>query len=401
MSGERYTQIKRPVSRLTEKLLGWFSWIFLLILTVITMFIALVSFSNDTSIQNLENSMNSNELIQQILTNNSLNTTQFVIWLQNGVWAIIVYFIVCLLISFLALISMNMRILSGFLFLIASIITLPLVLLFVTLIIPIFFFIIAIMMFARKSKVETVPMMYGPSHGYENQYYPRDEYDDRYYGSNRNINDDYDYDDHNQYNDYDEDYVESPPKTKKYERRTRRKKPYYNDDIDSNYRDNNYDETTIRKDEEQDLATDTEEDKYNQYPKRAITGEYQSDADDVEATGVLSRQAKYNKKANKKSQFDNTSDEESYDFAENVVDTEPKVDKREEKAQRKREKAELKAKKKEKRKAYNQRMKERRKNQPSAVSQRRMNYEERKQILNKDDIESEKDVNNQEEDNKN
>ena len=40
----------------------------------------------------------------------------------------------------LALISMNMRILSGFLFLIASIITLPLVLLFVTLIIPIFFF---------------------------------------------------------------------------------------------------------------------------------------------------------------------------------------------------------------------------------------------------------------------
>ena len=120
MSGERYTQIKRPVSRLTEKLLGWFSWIFLLILTVITMFIALVSFSNDTSIQNLENSMNNNELIQQILTNNSLNTTQFVIWLQNGVWAIIVYFIVCLLISFLALISMNMRILSGFLFLIAQ-----------------------------------------------------------------------------------------------------------------------------------------------------------------------------------------------------------------------------------------------------------------------------------------
>ena len=44
-------------------------------------------------------------------------------------------------------------------------------------------------------------------------------------------------------------------------------------------------------------------------------------------------------------------------------------------------------------------MKERRKIN-RAVSQRRMNYEERKQILNKDDIESEKDVNNQEEDNK-
>ena len=35
--------------------------------------------------------------------------------------AIIVYFIICLLISFLALISMNIRILSGILFLIASI----------------------------------------------------------------------------------------------------------------------------------------------------------------------------------------------------------------------------------------------------------------------------------------
>ena len=55
---------------------------------------------------------------------------------------------------------------------------------------------------------------------------------------------------------------------------------------------------------------------------------------------------------------------------------------------------------KEKRKAYNQRMKERRKINQVFVSQRRMNYEERKQILNKDDIESEKDVNNQEEDNK-
>ena len=92
MSGERYTQIKRPVSRLTEKLLGWFSWIFLLILTVITMFIALVSFSNDTSIQNLENSMNNNELIQQILTNNSLNTTQFVIWcLFHSVFAYFIF----------------------------------------------------------------------------------------------------------------------------------------------------------------------------------------------------------------------------------------------------------------------------------------------------------------------
>ena len=55
-------------------------------MTIITMFIALVSFSNDTSIQNLEATLNNNDLIQQILGNNGFNTTQFVIWLQNGIW---------------------------------------------------------------------------------------------------------------------------------------------------------------------------------------------------------------------------------------------------------------------------------------------------------------------------
>ncbi len=111
MTGEQFTQIKRPVSRLTEKVLGWLCWVMLLVLTVITMFIALVSFSNNTSIANLENTLNNNAFIQQLLAGNGYNTAQFVIWLQNGIWAIIVYFIVCLLISFLALISMNIRIL--------------------------------------------------------------------------------------------------------------------------------------------------------------------------------------------------------------------------------------------------------------------------------------------------
>ena len=79
------------------------------------MFIALVSFSNDTSIANLENTLNNNELVQQILANNDLSTTQFVIWLQNGVWAMCLFY--CLFAHLvLALISMNIRILSGLLF---------------------------------------------------------------------------------------------------------------------------------------------------------------------------------------------------------------------------------------------------------------------------------------------
>lgn len=390
MSGEQYTQVRRPVSRLAEKVLGWLSWVFLLLLTVITMFIALVSFSSETSIQNLETTLNGNDFVQQILANNSLNTTQFVIWLQNGVWAVIVYFIVCLLISFLALISMNMRILSGILFLVASVITLPLVLLFVTLIIPIFFFIIAIMMLVRKSKVETVP-----AYGYQPPYYPRDEYDrdSRYYDDDR-----YDSDGYEDYDDYEEDYDEPPRKTKKSERRTRRKQPYYNDEVDYDTRDIHHEEDQHSHFNEEERAPETEEDRYNQYPKRAVTGEYQSQTPDEESNEVLSRQAKYKQKSNRKPQYEDNHDE-SGDFADDVVETEPKVDKKEEKAQRKKEKAEIKAKKKEKRKAYNQRMKERRKNQPSAVSQRRMNYEERKQILNKDDEQPE--VNSEHDDDKN
>ena len=363
MLGEQYTQIKRPANRLTEKILGWFSWVFLLILTIVSMFIALVSFSNDTSIANLENTLNNNELVQQILANNDLSTTQFVIWLQNGIWAIIVYFIICLLISFLALISMNIRILSGILFLIASIITLPLVLLFITLIIPIFFFITAIMMFARRSKLETVPA-YGSTYDYPPYYNQRDDYDDRYYYEEEPT----------QYND-EEEYIEPPRKTKKSERRTRRKPSSYYNEREHDYEDYNH---INQNNNEQDFNDDIEEDKYNQYPKRDVTSEYQQSSNDDDTSGVLSRQRKYKYKS-KNSMPNEVNDDE------NNVETDSYIDKKEQKAQRKREKAELRAKKKEKRKAYNQRMKEKRKNQPSAVNQRRMNYEERKQILNKEE----------------
>ncbi|HEH8606147.1 TPA: DUF4064 domain-containing protein [Staphylococcus aureus] len=322
MTGEQFTQIKRPVSRLTEKVLGWLCWVMLLVLTVVTMFIALVSFSNNTSIANLENTLNNNAFIQQLLAGNGYNTTQFVIWLQNGIWAIIVYFIVCLLISFLALISMNIRILSGFLFLISAIVTIPLVLLIVTLIIPILFFIIAMMLFIRKDKVEMVAPQYyeeynGPIYDYREPVYERPQPKD--------------------------DYYDVP----KYEKELDKSNTVY--------------------DQEQ------ERDKYDQFPKRAVESEYNHDERTEEEPSVLSRQAKYKQKST-----------EELGIEDDGYYAEPEVDPKELKAQQKREKAEIKAKKKEKRKAYNQRMKERRKNQPSAVSQRRMNFEERRQIYNND-----------------
>ncbi|SUM32501.1 membrane protein [Staphylococcus gallinarum] len=32
MSGDQYTQVRRPVSRIAEKVLGWLSWIFFTII---------------------------------------------------------------------------------------------------------------------------------------------------------------------------------------------------------------------------------------------------------------------------------------------------------------------------------------------------------------------------------
>ncbi|WP_086429590.1 lipoteichoic acid stability factor AuxB [Staphylococcus cornubiensis] len=162
MAGETYTHISRPVNRLAEKILGWLSWLLLLGTTVVAMFFGLVLFSNENSIQSLENSIANNATLQELLTNNNMNATQFVIMLQNGVWAFIVYLIVCLLISFLALISMNHRIVSGLLFLLVAIVTVPLFFILV----PLFFFIIALMMFIRKDKYEVVPTYYDEGYQY-------------------------------------------------------------------------------------------------------------------------------------------------------------------------------------------------------------------------------------------
>lgn len=257
------------------------------------MFIALVSFSNDTSIANLENSLNNNELVQQILGNNDLSTTQFVIWLQNGVWAIIVYFIICLLISFLALISMNIRILSGFLFLLAAIVTIPLVLLVVTLIIPILFFIVAIMMFARKDRVETVPAYYNDDYG--QPYYDNYEYYDKRRPQSTSHNDYYeDGYNHGYYDDY-----EQPRDNKEYRntRRKRRKERQQREAYEAEHQYEPQQHDAYMNDESESHNYDETDDKYAQFPKRAVESEYKSTQQEEEEPAIMSRQAKYNKKS--------------------------------------------------------------------------------------------------------
>lgn len=390
MSGEQFTQVRRPVSRLTEKVLGWLSWIFLLLLTIATMFIALVSFSSDTSIQKLESSLNANEFAQQIFANNNLNTTQAVIWLQNGVWAIIVYLIICLLISFLALISMNIRILSGFLFLIATIVTLPLMVLFVPLIIPVLFIIVAIMMFARKDKVETVPAYY------DNGYYDRD-------AQSRHG--------------YDREPVQNDYK----QRKSNQEASYYQPaDEPSTMRRNADESTTV---DQQSTPSDEEETKdYNSLRRGGYSSEVarqvNGDPNAEEEPQVLSRQAKYNYK-NKKQQEDEVPQEDENAEADyqrgpsqeelerqeaerqqqQEEEARRKQEEAEEKARLKQERAEEKSRIKQEKKELRKRMKEKRKQQPSAVNQRRMNYEERKKMTSHDDVETEKEATDKTSDN--
>ena len=368
MSGEQFMQVKRPVSRLAEKVLGWLSWLFLLALTVITIFIALVSFSSETSIQSLEASLNNNELIQQILANNGLNTTQFVIWLQNGVWAVIVYFIVCLLISFLALISMNIRFLSGFLFLVAAVVTLPLVLLFITLIIPILFFIIAIMMFVRKDRVDTVPAYYmegyqgAPTQGYD--------YDEPVYRNQPRYSDDRD----------DQDAYEAD---NGYDRNA---KPLRRGSYDHFY---DQDHPTAAEDSVQ--ADTAEEDDDPQILSRQVKYGYKNKVkpthDEDHEDGMTEEERLEQERHQQEIEAQRQREAEEAERQRQQEAEEKARRKQEEKEAREQEKqahAEEKARRKQIKKERKQREKELRKQQPSAVNQRRMNYEERKKVVHQD-----------------
>ena len=146
---------------------------------------------------------------------------------------------------------------------------------------------------------------------------------------------------------------------------------YMNDESESH----NYDET---------------DDKYAQFPKRAVESEYKSTQQEEEEPAIMSRQAKYNKKSKKLSVMNNS---KKIIIKMKMIVTVMRMVMLTTKSHKNLklilENLRLNARKKklkfvrrkEKEKAYNKRMKERRKNQPSAVNQRRMNYEERRQMF--------------------
>lgn len=323
MTGEVYTQIRRPVNRLAEKIMGWLSWLLILGTTVIAMFFGLVLFSNENSIQNLEIELANNPTVQNILTNYNLTVTELVIQLQNGVWAFIVYLIVCLLISFLALISMNHRILSGILFLIVALITLPLIFILV----PIFFFIVALMMFGRKDRLESVPV-----------------YDAFQFEQSRPVH---------------EPQYEAQREVAQPQESTVQKKS--EDELTEQPSDTAFMSRSAKYHHKQSDATETES---------HITEE-ENHLDD---TLVKDTETEY---VDTSSHNADVNSEDNYAYTYHTQEDTAPLSKEALKQQKKEEKAQLKAERKAARKAKKAYEKEQRQNRPSASSQRRQNYEDR------------------------
>ncbi|UXU54335.1 DUF4064 domain-containing protein [Staphylococcus agnetis] len=339
MAYEAYQQVARPVSRIAEKILGWLSWVLLLLTTIVAMFFGLVLFSNESSIQNIENGIANNPTMQTFLANNNLTATQFVISMQNGVWAFIVYLIVCLLISFLALISMKHRIVSGLLFLLVAILSIPLFFILV----PLFFVIVAFMMFIRKDKMVSVPGYYyeGNQVGYE-----------RNYGQSQ------------PYNTSDE----------KVYRRPSEQEPRNNDNHESKV---NQPTATSHNDEAKASESPQVLSRTAKYHHKSVRNQEDvpsNDLTDEDDTVVYQPRSEAQKEDN------HVFDSRTHVSAKDVNGEDEPIDQETLKQQRKDERAQIKAQKKEDRKARKAQVKEQRKARPSAATQRRQNYDYRKQV---------------------
>lgn len=156
--------VRQPVGRGVEKFLGWFAWIILLGITVLSLFAALVVLNNPENINRLETLIN--RLNINITTNGQLmSASEVALNIQNGIWLFIIYLIIVLIFSFIGLVLMRWRIFSAFVFLLLAIITIPL---FIVLV-PLFFFIVCILLFVRKDKILPVQGMAPQQPYYENQ----------------------------------------------------------------------------------------------------------------------------------------------------------------------------------------------------------------------------------------
>lgn len=159
MSRREYTQTVKPVSRVPEKIFGWLAWLPLLALTLFGLYQLLVNGNNPDFINGLKDGFNQMAQDQpefkDYLDTNNLTVDEIIPTVIKVFWWILTFTVLPLLLGLIGLLKMKKRILAGILLLLAGLLTTPLFFTVFLGFIPLFFFIAAILLFARKDKVIT------------------------------------------------------------------------------------------------------------------------------------------------------------------------------------------------------------------------------------------------------
>ncbi|MGV2874525.1 DUF4064 domain-containing protein [Macrococcus capreoli] len=201
MSRREYTQTVQPVSRVPEKIFGWLAWLSLFVGAILGLYQLLVNGNNPDFIAQLKEGFNQaiqkNQEFKDYLDTNNLTVDQIIPQIMNAIWGILAYLILPLIFGLIGLLKMKKRILAGVMLLIAGLLTTPLFFTFIFGFIPLFFFIAAILLFARKDKVITNADYYDNHREVETVNRPRNaapEYVERDEHIERERNNDYVYD---------------------------------------------------------------------------------------------------------------------------------------------------------------------------------------------------------------
>lgn len=153
MARREYTQTIRPVRRIAEKIFGWLAWLGLLLVAGGLLFFSLVTVNDQAFVNEFTTQMEQSFEAQNIEGFTPEELTQTALATLNSFWMVALYLILPLILGLFGLLTMKRRILSGFLMLLAGILSAPLVIGVVTGLIPLFFIISAILLFVRKDEV--------------------------------------------------------------------------------------------------------------------------------------------------------------------------------------------------------------------------------------------------------
>ncbi|WP_414052786.1 DUF4064 domain-containing protein [Macrococcus animalis] len=216
MSRREYTQTVKPVSRVPEKIFGWLAWLPLLGLSIFGLYQLLVNGNNPEFITQLKDGFNQaiqdNPQFKDFMENNNYTIDEVIPMVMNAIWGMLAFSILPLLFGLIGLLKMKKRIFAGIMLLLAGLFTTPLFFTVVFGFIPLFFFIAAILLFARKDKVITNNDYYDDSREVETVNRKRNdapEYVERDENIERERNNEYVYDANEREVNYNNQTVES------------------------------------------------------------------------------------------------------------------------------------------------------------------------------------------------